>query len=67
MGDGCAQGSGMVLCTNSFTIPDVVKLMNILIIRYQLKCTLQSDRGKPRIYISASQLEITATYFPIYT
>jgi len=37
MGDGCAQGSGMVLCTNSFTILDVVKLMNIIIIRYQLK------------------------------
>ena len=53
MGDGkLNNGSGLVLCTDSFTIPEVVHLMNVLMIKYRLECTLQfHSPTQPRIYI----------------
>lgn len=51
MGDGGVQRHGLQLCTDSFTISDVVRLINVLILRYTLDCTLQMDRQYPRIYI----------------
>jgi hypothetical protein len=53
MGDGKANISGLILCTDSFTIIDNVKLMNILMVRYQLECTLH---GNNRIYIKVSSM-----------
>ena len=41
MGDGSAQQHGLIICTNSYSIEDVVRLMNVLIIRYRLKCILR--------------------------
>jgi len=55
-GDGTWDHSGVVLCTDSFTIPDVVRLMNVLIIRYNLDCTLRSHVGSPRIYIRSGSM-----------
>jgi hypothetical protein len=40
MGDGAAQAHGLIICTDSFSIEDVVRLINVLIIRYRLECTL---------------------------
>jgi hypothetical protein len=40
------------LCTDSYSIQDVVRLMNVLIIRYDLKCTLHKSGKGYRIYIS---------------
>jgi hypothetical protein len=54
MGDGSRKNKGLLLCTDSFTVQEVVLLMNILIIRYNLKCTLHTSAGLPRIYISPS-------------
>jgi hypothetical protein len=52
MGDGSAQRHGLVLCTDSYTIPEVVRLMNVLMIRYRLDCTLRLHTpSSPRIYI----------------
>jgi len=52
MGDGSAHHSGLHLCINSYTIQDCVKLMNILIVKYQLDCSLHMKEGKyPMIYI----------------
>ena len=36
MGDGSVKKYGLILCTNSYSIQDVVLLMNVLIIRYIL-------------------------------
>jgi hypothetical protein len=47
IGDGTWTDPGTLLCTNSFTFPDVVCLMNVLVIRYGLVCTLRKDRGRP--------------------
>lgn len=41
-----------MLCTYSYTIPEVVRLMNVLMIRYRLDCTLRFNTpSSPRIYI----------------
>jgi hypothetical protein len=52
-GDGQTHPSGLILCTDSFSIIDNVKLINILMVRYQLDCTLH---GNNRIYIKASSM-----------
>ena len=49
MGDGSSERHGIILCTNSFTVQDVVKLMNILIIRYGLECNLRIKKRKNKI------------------
>lgn len=35
-GDGEARNYGLILCTDSLTIQEVVKLMNVLMLKYQL-------------------------------
>lgn len=58
MGDGSGNRHGLLLCTDSFRIPDVVKLMNVLIIRYQLNCTLRFQTPtQPRIYIREGSMK----------
>lgn len=53
MGDGGFKSKGIFLCTDSYSIQDVVRLMNVLIIRYDLMCTLhKSGENNFRIYIS---------------
>ena len=44
MGDGSAARHGLFLCTNSYTIKDVVRLMNVLMIRYRLECNIYLKR-----------------------
>ena len=50
MGDG-TNDHGVLLCTDSFTLQDVIRLMNVLIIRYRLDCTLRVQGPNYRIYI----------------
>lgn len=45
------KGRGLKLCTNSFNIPDTVRLINVLIIKYRLNCRLLLENDKPIIYI----------------
>jgi len=59
MGDGSARDSGLTLCTDCYTINDVVKLMNVLIIRYGINSTLQQKRDNQyRIYIRSSSMPL---------
>lgn len=55
MGDGSALRHGLIICTNSYSIQDVVRLMNVLIIRYRLECSLslkkQNKNFEYMIYI----------------
>ena len=41
MGDASARPHGLLLCTDSYSVSDVIKLMNVLMIKYELNCTLQ--------------------------
>lgn len=59
-GDGTWVRTSTVLCTDSFTPQDVIKLMNILNIRYGLECTLFFHEAKriahPRIRIKTRSI-----------
>ncbi len=62
MGDGSAQRHGLIICTDSFTVQDVVRLMNVLIIRYRLECTLRYHTPtQPRIYIRQRSMPLLQT------
>lgn len=54
MGDGqFVKTGGLTICTDSYSIIDVVRLMNVLMIRYDLDCTIHIPRkAQYRIFIS---------------
>jgi len=57
MGDGSAWAYTLIICTDSYTIPDAVRLMNVLIVRYELDCSLRFYRpNQPRIHIKQKSM-----------
>ena len=59
MGDGSAQRHGLIICTDSYKLVDVVSLMNVLMIRYRLDCTIRvHNKNQPRIYINQSSMAL---------
>ena len=59
MGDGQAAKHGLFLCTDSYTVQDTVRLMNVLIIKYRLDCTARyATPTQFRIYIKQGSMPI---------
>nr|YP_009364324.1 hypothetical protein [Ophiocordyceps sinensis]ARF03386.1 hypothetical protein [Ophiocordyceps sinensis] len=59
MGDGSANKCGLIICTDSYKIIDVVRLMNVLKIRYNIDSTLRFHTpSQPRIYIRQRSMPI---------
>ena len=59
MGDGSKQRHGLIICTDSYKLVDVVSLMNVLMIRYRLDCTIRvHNKNQPRIYINQSSMAL---------
>ena len=59
MGDGVAKQHGLILCTDSYKIVDIVRLINVLMIRYNLDCNLRYHTpSQPRIYIRQGSMPI---------
>ncbi len=57
MGDGSAKQYSLKFCTDSYSVGDVVRLMNVLIIRYELDCTLRFHTPtQPRIHIKQASV-----------
>jgi LAGLIDADG DNA endonuclease family len=56
MGDGAKRNKGIILCTDSFSIKDVIILMNILYIKFNIKSTIHYDNNRPRIFINKLEL-----------
>lgn len=57
MGDGSIERHGLIISTDLYKIKDIVRLINVLIIRYRLKCTLRYHKPtQPRIYISEKSM-----------
>jgi hypothetical protein len=57
MGDGSNSRHGLILCTDSNSLKDVILLINILIIKYDLICSLREHRKNQfRIYISEKSM-----------
>lgn len=49
-------GNGLILCADSFTQFDVVQLMNVIRIKWDISSTIRYQNGNPRIYISRLNL-----------
>jgi len=66
MGDGYFSSKSIGICTDSFSLVDVIRIMNVLIVRYELKCTLHKSNQNYRIYISINSfskvIEIVKPY-----
>lgn len=56
MSDGVSNQYGLTICTDSYTIKEVVILINILKIRYDLNCSIHYPNNKPRLYIKADSM-----------
>jgi hypothetical protein len=69
MGDGSKAGKGITICTDSYSIEEVVLLMNILKIKYDVDSTIHYHtsyapfdilklkmKKSPRIYINGINL-----------
>lgn len=57
MGDGAKRNKGVILCTDCFSIKEVVLLMNILLIKFNIKSTIHFDNNKARIFINKVELD----------
>ena len=70
MGDGSISRHGLILCTNSYSCQDVVRLMNVLMIRYRLECTIHLKRQNQKIeymiYIGKGSIPILRTIVTSY-
>jgi hypothetical protein len=52
MGDGTFNGITLLFCTDSYSIKDIVTLINALIIKYDIYCTIRYYKYcYPRIYV----------------
>ena len=59
MGDGVAKEYGLIICTDSYKLTDVVRIMNVLTIRYNLNCRLRFHTPtQPRIYIRQGSMPV---------
>jgi len=58
MGDGTRNAAGgLILCTDCYSAKEVVLLINILMIKYDLQCSMPKHNGKYRIYISTKSMD----------
>jgi len=55
-GDGSKRNKGITLCTDNFTLQEVVLLVNILIIKFEINPTIHKEKDKFRIYINNKDL-----------
>lgn len=56
MGDGAKRNKGVTLCTDNFSFQDIVLLINILKIKFNIDTTIHLEKHKPRIYINKTEL-----------
>lgn len=56
MCDGSRTGNGITLQVQSFSIQDVVFICNVLIIKFDITCSIHYQRQQPVIYISTKSV-----------
>lgn len=56
MGDGSKRNKGIILCTDGFTMKEIVMLMNMLKIKLDINTTIHKEKGRFRIYINGKEL-----------
>ncbi|MFN2528940.1 MAG: hypothetical protein ABR584_09530 [Candidatus Baltobacteraceae bacterium] len=58
MDDGARDGNQVRLNSQCFSVAEVAKLQDMLFARFQIRSTLNSDKGRPRIRIAASSMDV---------
>jgi hypothetical protein len=79
MGDGSKSSGGVIVCTDSYTIKEVIFLMNILKIKYDVNSTIYyitsisptdllkvNKKKQPRIYINRINLDKVRPFIEPY-
>jgi hypothetical protein len=66
MGDGSKRNKGITICTDSFTIEEVVLLINILKIKFDINSTIHKEKNKSRIFINKIELFKILPYIKPY-
>jgi hypothetical protein len=66
MGDGSKRNEGIILCTDNFTVEEVVLLMNMLMLKFNVNPTIHKEKSvhptskevsyKHRIYLGINDL-----------
>jgi len=56
MCDGARRNESVLICTDNFTIYEVIQIMSVLRIKFRLNCTIHFDNDYPRIYILKSSM-----------
>jgi len=57
--DSSKHGNELIFCIDSFTVIEVIRLMNVFIIRYGLECTLHvRNSNHHRIYIQVKLMSL---------
>lgn len=56
MGDGAKKNKGITLCTDNFTLKEIILLINILIIKFDISPTIHKEKNNYRIYINKKDL-----------
>jgi hypothetical protein len=46
MGDGAKRNKGVILCTDNFSLKEIILLINILKIKFDIDCTIHNDNNK---------------------
>ena len=64
--DGTKTSKGITLQTQSFSIKEVVFIINILIYKFNLKCSIHMQRNLPTIYIGARSMQKLQPYILPY-
>lgn len=58
MCDGTKSGNTIILQVQSFTIKEVVFIMNVILLKFEIESTLHMQRNKPIIYIKTSSFKL---------
>jgi hypothetical protein len=57
MGDGSKSNNSVTLQTHSLTVTEVVYIVNILMHKFNLKCSIHMQRNQPTIYIHSKSMK----------
>ena len=57
MGDGAKRNKGVTLCTDGFTLSEVILLINILILKFNIQPSIHKEKKGYRIYINKIDLD----------
>ena len=66
MGDGAKKNKGVTLCTDGFCLEDILILINILILNFNIQPVIHKEKNKFRIQIHKNNLKLIKPFIVPY-